>query len=101
MIRHIVMFKFLETAEGRTRAENVRIAKEMLEALQGVVPTLLASEVRIAADGSADGNYDLILIADYADMDALNAYIVHPEHKKVGEFMRGVRESRACIDFEI
>lgn len=95
------MFKFLETAEGRTRAENVRIAKEMLEALQGVVPTLLASEVRTAADGAADGNYDLILIADYADMDALNAYIVHPEHKKVGEFMRGVRESRACIDFEI
>lgn len=101
MIRHIVMFKFLENANGHTRLENAMKAKEMLEALQGVVPTLLASEVRLGADGSAPSNYDLVLIADYADMDALNAYIVHPEHKKVGEFMKGVRESRACVDFEI
>ena len=101
MIRHIVMFKFFDEANGCTKQENVQKAKAMLEALQGVVPTLLRSEVKTGADGSAPSNYDLVLIADYADMDALNAYIVHPEHKKVGEFMKLVRESRACVDFEI
>lgn len=101
MIRHIVMFKFFEEANGHTKAENVAEAKRMLEALQGVVPTLLSSNVYTGAEAAAEGNYDLVLVADYADMDALNEYIVHPEHKKVGEFMRLVRESRACIDFEL
>lgn len=39
MIRHIVMFQFKEEAEGRTKVENLQIAKSMLESLVGVVPT--------------------------------------------------------------
>ncbi len=101
MIRHIVMFKLLEEADGRTKAENALIIKEKLEALQGVVPTLLSSQVVLGVQGSAPSNYDVALIAEYADMDALNEYVVHPAHKKVGEFIAKVRESRACIDFEI
>ena len=101
MIRHIVMFKFKEEADGRSKAENLAIAKAKLEALQGVVPTLISSSVSLGAEGSAPSNYDIVLVAEYADMDALNAYVVHPEHKKVGEFMAKVRESRACVDFEI
>ena len=31
MIRHIVMFKFLENAEGRTKKENLEIAANMLK----------------------------------------------------------------------
>ena len=46
MIRHIVMFQFKDEAEGRTKIENVLIAKEMLENLQGVVPTLKISYVK-------------------------------------------------------
>lgn len=101
MIRHIVMFKFKDEADGRTKAENLAIAKQKLEALQGVVPTLISSQVSLGAEGSNPTNYDIVLVAEYADMDALNAYVVHPEHKKVGEFMAKVRESRACVDFEI
>lgn len=100
MIRHIVMFKFKDFAEGSDKATNLQIAKEKLQALQGVCPTLLRSMVKLGAEGSDETNYDLVLIAEYANMEALNAYIVHPAHQKVGEFMRAVRESRACIDFE-
>ena len=98
MVKHIVMFKFMEEAEGRTKAENVNIAKDMLEALQGTVPTLKSSEVKINT-GSAD-NHDLILIADYDSYEDLQAYIIHPAHKAVGEFMKKVRLSRACVDYE-
>ncbi len=101
MIKHIVMFKFHEEADGRTRAENLAIAKKMLESLQGVVPTLAASRVSIGAQGQNVTNYDLVLEAEYENMEGLNEYIVHPEHKKVGEFMAKVRESRACIDYEM
>lgn len=101
MIRHIVMFKLKEEADGRSRKENLCIAKEMLEALQGVVPTLKSSYVKINDEQADRENYDIVLVSEYEDMEGLNAYIVHPAHKKVGEFMRKVREARACVDFEI
>ena len=100
MIRHVVMFKFLETAEGRSKQENLDIARGMLEKLQGVVPTLRASEIHYNHAQAADSNYDMILIADFDDLEGLNQYIVHPDHKAVGAFMQGVRESRTCVDFE-
>lgn len=100
MVKHIVMFKFMEQAEGRTKLENANIAKDMLVALQGVVPTLKSSKVTLNDSKADNTNYDLVLEADFEDFDALNEYIVHPEHKKVGVFMRGVRESRACVDYE-
>jgi len=101
MIRHIVMFKFLDSAEGRTKAENVKMTADMLNALQGVVPTLKASEVHIGAECADKTNYDLVLISDFDSFEDLQAYIVHPKHKAVGEFMRPLRESRACVDFEL
>ena len=100
MVRHIVMFKLLETAEGRTRRENAEIAASMLRDLQGKIPTLVASEVRLDDTSAEKGNYDLVLVADYNDWQGLDEYIVHPLHKAVCEFMKGVRESRACVDYE-
>ncbi len=100
MVKHIVMFKFLASAEGRTKQENVEIAKNMLENLQGKVPTLVSSEVRINSEKADNTNYDLVLISDFESFESLNEYIVHPLHKEVGAFMKNVRESRACVDYE-
>ena len=100
MVKHIVMFKFLEAAQGRTKKENAQIAADMLVNLQGKVPTLLASEVKLNSDSADQSNYDLILISDFNGWDELREYIVHPLHKAVGEFMKGVRESRSCVDYE-
>ena len=100
MIKHIVMFRFLESANGKTRLENARIAKEMLENLQGKIDTLVSSKVTLSCENVPEGNYDLVLEADYNDMDGLNKYIVHPLHRKVGEFLKEVREARACVDYE-
>ena len=94
------MFKFLDSAEGRTKKENLEIAANMLNDLQGKIPTLVASEVKLNSDCAASSNYDLVIVADYNDWDGLNEYIVHPLHKAVGEFLKNVRESRACVDYE-
>lgn len=101
MIRHIVMFQFKEEFNGKTKQENLHIAKEMLESLIGVVPTLKSLYVALNHEFANKENYDLVLVCEYDDFDGLNAYQVHPEHKKVSEFIVKVRESRACIDFTI
>ena len=100
MVKHIVMFKFLDNAFGRTKDENVNIAANMLKDLQGKVPTLISSEVQINSKSANQTNYDLVLVSDFNDFQGLEEYIVHPLHKAVGEFMKDVRESRACVDYE-
>ncbi len=100
MVKHIVMFKFLESAQGRTKKENAQIAADMLINLQGKVPTLLSSEVKLNSIHADPANYDLILISDFNSWEDLQEYIVHPLHKAVGEFMKPVRESRSCVDYE-
>lgn len=101
MIRHIVMFKFLEEAGGKTKRENVLATKAMLDALPSKIPLIRYSETHVGADGAAAGNADLLLISDFESFEDLNAYIVHPDHKAVGAFMTPLRESRACVDIEI
>lgn len=101
MIRHVVMFKFLPEAEGRTAKENAERTAAMLRDLQGKVPTLKASEVHLNAEYADPTNCDLVLISDFDSFEDLQEYIVHPLHKAVGQFMRPLRESRSCVDFEI
>lgn len=101
MIRHIVMFKFKEEAEGRTKAENIAITKAMLEALPAKIDLIRASSVTVNSPDADQSNYDLCLISDFDSFEDLAAYIVHPDHKAVGAFMRPVRLDRACVDFEI
>lgn len=100
MIRHIVMFKFCEEADGRAKAENLAIAKDMLEQLMGVVPSLRSMDVQLNAPAADSDNYDLVLTTEHDDLDGLNAYAVHPAHKEVGKFIGKVRISRACVDYE-
>lgn len=101
MIRHIVMFKFKEEAEGRTKAENLAITKSMLDALPDKIDLIRASTVSINSPDADQTNYDLCLVSDFDSLEDLAAYIVHPDHKAVGAFMRPVRLDRACVDFEI
>ncbi len=101
MIRHIVMFRFKEEAEGRSKKENVLATKRMLDALPGKIPQILKSEVYINAEGANCENADLILISDFESFESLDEYIVHPDHKAVGAFMGPLRESRAAIDLTL
>ena len=99
MVKHIVMFRFMEQAEGKSKQENLTIAKDMLDKLLGVVPSLKSAEVSINT-GSPPTNYDLVLVSDFESYTALNEYIVHPAHKAVDEFIKKVRLDRACVDYE-
>ncbi len=101
MIRHVCMFKFKEEAEGRTKAENVAITKSMLDKLPETISYIINSETFVGDDNQALDNYDLILISDFENFETLEKYKVHPDHVAVGEFMRPVRISRTCIDYQI
>lgn len=100
MIKHIVMFKLKENANGKSAYENALEGKRILDGLEERVPTLKKIEVGINSSDAPKSNSEIVLVCDFDDIDGLNEYQSHPEHLKFGRFISEVRESRACIDYE-
>lgn len=103
MIQHIVMFKFKETANGKTKAENLAEAKARMMDMMGKIPEILEMDVLFGAEGSAAANYDYILVSKFNNLAELKAYQEHPLHVAFGQYVKELREpdGRACIDYEI
>lgn len=100
MIKHIVMFK-LKDINGKTEMENALEAKERFAKVIENVPTLKSAEAVINLKDADQGNYTIALICEFDSIEGLNAYQVHPAHVEFGKYITPIRESRACIDYEI
>lgn len=92
MIRHIVMWKF----RPGTEAEQKQFL-DGLRGLQGVIPQLLRSEVAV---GVGEDNYDAVLVSEFQDLDALDAYKNDPRHKAVSALCKSIRTDRVAVDYE-
>jgi len=101
MIRHLVLFKLADEAEGNSKSENARIIKERLEALKQVIPEIRKISVSINHPEAAGDNYDVVLDSEFRSLEDLKTYAVHPEHLKVGAFIAKVRTDRAAIDYQL
>lgn len=100
MIKHVVMWKFEENADGRTKNENMQIFKKELEALIPIIAEIKSLEVGIN-EVESDASFDIILVSTFATMEDLNIYATHPDHVKVAEFCAKVRISRVVVDYTI
>ena len=60
VIRHVVMWKFKETAEGRSKKENMELVRDRLLALPALIPTIKRLEVGFDLRGT-DSSYDVML----------------------------------------
>jgi len=100
MLKHIVMWKLKDHAEGADRAANALEMKRRLDACANIVPGQVTFEVALAQPG-LEATYDVVLYAEFADRAALQAYIDHPTHKAVVPFIGAIREGRQCMDYEV
>ena len=96
MIRHIVMFKLKE----ENREENIARFVENSKTIT-CSPTVKKFEVRVNSKSANPANEEVALIFDFETWEDLETYRVHPDHVAFGQFMRTIRESRACIDYEL
>lgn len=98
MIRHVVMWRFRQAAGGGDREENRVRASAMLESLRGTVPAIRELEVGRNFAESPQA-WDLVLQVTVATEEDLSAYLAHPEHRKVAEFLKEVVLDRAVVDY--
>ena len=99
MIKHIVMWKLKDQAEGAGRAANAAKMKALLEGCRDIVPGIVEFEVALAQPG-LEATYDVVLYSVFADKAALDAYQDHPKHVAVKPFIGAVRLERQCMDYE-
>ena len=100
MIRHVVLWKFKDCAEGASMTDNRKKATELLYALRPIIPEIKRME--IGADISrTEMSYDLLLLTEFDTQADLKTYAEHPEHLQVAKFIRAVTESRVVLDCEI
>jgi len=99
MIKHIVMWKLKDHAEGADRAANAAKMKALLDGCRDIVPGIVEFEVALARPG-LEATYDVVLYSVFADKAALDAYQDHPRHVAVKPFIGAVRLERQCMDYE-
>ena len=96
-IRHVVAWK-LTTDDAIVKAEQSRRIAGLLTALGDIIPEI--QTISAGAESLYPGkNWDVALVATFADQAALEAYQVHPAHQEVGAYIKSVVSDRVAVDF--
>ena len=99
MIKHIVLWKLKEGAEGKSKQENARELKAALESLKGKIPEILALEVGLNFNPVETAS-DLSLYTEFKNQEDLDKYQKHSEHLKVVEIVKKLTAERRVSDYE-
>ncbi len=99
MIRHIVMWKLKDRADGASREVNAERLRNMIEALRKPISEIVELEVGLQMKPSED-SYDVVLVSSFRTTSDLEAYQKHPEHQRVVKFVGSVTSIRAAVDYE-
>lgn len=99
MIKHVVMWKLKESAEGNDKGQNKVAIKEKLLALKQKIKQIDSMEVGFNLN-QTDAAYDVLLISTHKNKDALAEYAAHPDHQEVAGFIGKIVEDRKVVDFE-
>jgi hypothetical protein len=97
MLKHMVMFKRKPDTDDATLQEIM----DRLEALQGQIPGLVDIRCYRGLPSERPVVYTFLLDSTIERADLLDAYLKHPAHVAVNEWMSPYLESRAVVDYEI
>ena len=100
MLKHIVMWKLRDFAEGANKEENALKIKTRLESLKNKIKGIKVIEIGIDTKNTEE-SYDIVLYSEFESKADLVRYLDHPEHKKIGDFISKVRLERKVVDYEV
>ena len=97
MVRHIVAWNFKEGFTEAENRENALRVKAEIEALPQWIDGIVKIEVKI--DLMSTSTRAVVLDSLFVSEEALEAYVVHPEHKRAAAFVGSVFQDRVCLDY--
>ena len=93
------MFKVSGEMDKNKKTDLVNRLKEKLDQLPTLIPAIKEYETGINFSESPRA-YDIVLISSFEDNKELDDYRVHPDHKKVVEFITKNNISTVAVDYE-
>jgi hypothetical protein len=94
MLIHVVCWKYRPDVDEAAKAEHRRRLKTLPGLVQGIERFDVGADVL-----RLDRSYDTGLVAEFADLEALEAYNIHPEHQNVVAVGRQIAETVMSVDF--
>ncbi|MEQ9308740.1 MAG: Dabb family protein [Balneolaceae bacterium] len=101
MIKHIVMWKLHDEANGMSKKKNAIELKKRLESLISKIDAINSMEVGIGYMESEGAIFDIVLTTSHESKDKLTEYSEHPEHQKVVAFVKSIVAERRVVDYKI
>ena len=99
MIRQIVMWSVRGDTPPERQVARERV-RDAFESLRGRIPGMTRLEIGLNIS-NADYACDVVLVSDFVSSDALEAYAIHPEHKRVIAELDTLRLTRYQIDYVV
>jgi hypothetical protein len=97
MFRHVVLLRWKPEATAEQRAAVVT----GLEGLPARIPEIVSYTIGLDAEVN-EGNYDLVVVADFDNVDAYRVYRDHPDHQTViRDRIAPILAERAAIQHEL
>ncbi len=100
MIKHIIMWKLYDEAEGFSKTENADRIKLILEELPNQIPEIVKLEVGVNISNSEIA-YDIVLYSEFESKDDLQIYREHSTHIALVDFIKNLRSKRHVVDYEV
>jgi len=96
-VKHIVIWN-LNADDDAARDRDAARIDELLTGLVGTVESIRSLEVvRNVAYPEANG--DVAVVAEFDDVEGLDAYVVHPAHQEAAAEIRTLVTGRGAIDY--
>lgn len=103
MIRHVVMWKLKDKAEGASKEKNAEKMKLILEGLKINIDEIKNVEVGIKINDEDDNDeaWDVVLISDFETELDYTMYTRNAHHKKAIKFINAVIKERRFVNYNV
>lgn len=99
MVKHIVMFKLKDDAPADKKLAAMNNFKEAIEALPAKISVIRKIEVGLNINPAETWN--IALYSEFDTLEDVKYYATHSDHVAAGKLIAEVKESRACVDYEL
>lgn len=99
MVKHIVLFKLKDDASADAKLAAMHAFKDAIEALPAKIPFI--RKIEVGPNINPAETWSIALYSEFDTLDDVRRYAVHPDHVAAGKLLAEVKESRACVDYEL
>jgi len=99
MVKHIVLFKLKDEVSADEKLAAMNNFKAAIEALPAKIPVI--RKIEVGLNMNPGETWNIALYSEFDTLDDVKSYAVHPDHVAAGKLLATVKESRACVDYEL